>query len=485
MGGFSLWDNQSPYDVLAKRRAMYRPNFGEVQQPGIEAPQPVAQSQPEFEPTGPPDPSRMENMESQISRIDHPPMDGRSLLQKGLAEGLPVALGAIFGGSAGAGGAAQGVNAYNQEQSALEQNQRKSLIAEMENERNRQNQMALEKEKEKIAANSLAGAMERNKATIAGALERNNNTIEGANQRTQDTIEGANTRNSENVNSRNVNERNRLGESVRQFNAKQETGGFNLSPGQTHYDLQGKPIASNADIKPFVLPSGSTLASRSGATIATGSPKQPTAKTVQLMIPNGTGGYTLGSFGPGDTIPEGAVSSSGVNQLNMGTQTMRTSAARADVALDGIQSVMDKISANQSKLGPIMGRWNDFMQGKVGSDNPEFAALRTDLMFLTTSAAMTHAIGRLPENLREEFNHVMNAPQQTPQNLLAVMSRVKSWLEVNKEIMGGATQRIQNKGRQQVAGNASVKVQRNSATGQYRYSTDGGKTWQQGKPPNQ
>ncbi len=91
----------------------------------------------------------------------------------------------------------------------------------------------------------------------------------------------------------------------------------------------------------------------------------------------------------------------------------------------------------KDKLGPVSGRWNEFMQGKVGMDNPEFAGLRSDLLLLSSAVALAHARGRLPENLREEFDAAINSPKQNADNLIATINHIKPWMERQAHI-GGA-----------------------------------------------
>jgi hypothetical protein len=90
--------------------------------------------------------------------------------------------------------------------------------------------------------------------------------------------------------------------------------------------------------------------------------------------------------------------------------------------------VLARIDALAPKLGPLEGRWNEFMQGKVGGDDPDFAALRSDLLMMSSAVALAHAQGRLPENLREEFDNAINAPKQTPANLKATINTMLPWL---------------------------------------------------------
>ena len=199
------------------------------------------------------------------------------------------------------------------------------------------------------------------------------------------------------------------------------------------------------------------------------------APGVTMLVPNGAGGETVQRLTPGQTVAPGAQTAAGVNAVNTPTMQQRTASGRAATVVAMAPEVLSRIDAVAPKLGPIAGRWNDFMQGKVGSGDPDFAALRSDLLMMSSAVALAHAQGRLPENLREEFDHAINAPKQTPENLKATINTMIPWL-----------QKMQQQGRpdQQGGTNAPI-VQHSASTGQDRYSTDGGKTWQQGKPQSQ
>jgi hypothetical protein len=125
------------------------------------------------------------------------------------------------------------------------------------------------------------------------------------------------------------------------------------------------------------------------------------------------------------------------------TQAMKTAAYRANTALAGIPDVMADIDRMGDKLGPAMGRWNDFMQGKGGFNDPDFAGLRTDMTMLSTAVTLAHAQGRMSDALRQDFQTMLNQPKQTPQNIKATLGRVQKWMErqsnVN-QVGGGVTQ---------------------------------------------
>ena len=111
------------------------------------------------------------------------------------------------------------------------------------------------------------------------------------------------------------------------------------------------------------------------------------------------------------------------------TSQMKNVSAQAKLAAGQIPSIIKEVDDLKDQLGPVAGRWNEFMQGRVGTDNPAFAGLRADLMMQGTAVALAHARGRLPENLRQEFDNMINAPQQSPENIKAVLSHIQPWLE--------------------------------------------------------
>ncbi len=94
--------------------------------------------------TGPLQPTRLENLEAGYNRdYVNPPRPSlkQSLLQS-VAQVAPIAIGGLFGGEAGAAGAAQGVNELGQQQAALREAHRKELLGQIEAERGRQAKIA-------------------------------------------------------------------------------------------------------------------------------------------------------------------------------------------------------------------------------------------------------------------------------------------------------------------------------------------------------
>jgi len=156
------------------------------------------------------------------------------------------------------------------------------------------------------------------------------------------------------------------------------------------------------------------------------------------LVPNAeTGGYTAQTARPGASIAPGAVTASQAGSLNVPTTQQRNVAAQAQLVTEQMPGLIKEIQQNKDLLGPVAGRWNEFMQGKVGVDNPQMAGLRADLLMMSSAVALMHARGRLPENLREEFDRAINAPKQTPENLITTLQHINQWTAANINAMGG------------------------------------------------
>ena len=155
------------------------------------------------------------------------------------------------------------------------------------------------------------------------------------------------------------------------------------------------------------------------------------------VVPDGKGGHKLVRIYPGEAIPEGAQTQTGLNAVNTPTTQQRTAAGRAATVVAMTPDILQELDALGPKLGPIMGHWNDFWQGRIGANDPDFAGLKSDLTMFSSAVALAHAVGRLPENLREEFDHMINAPKQTPENIKATINHILPWMVKMQEQGGG------------------------------------------------
>lgn len=161
--------------------------------------------------------------------------------------------------------------------------------------------------------------------------------------------------------------------------------------------------------------------------------RPPQIAPIMMMVPNGNGGSTATVVRPGSNIAPGAQTAAGLNSVNTPTMTQRTAAGRAQTVIEMAPEVLARIDAAAPQMGPVAGRWNEFMQGRVGAPNQQMAELRSDLLMMSSAVALAHAQGRLPENLREEFDRAINAPHQTPANLKGTIQTMIPWLQKVQE----------------------------------------------------
>lgn len=74
----------------------------------------------------------------------------------------------------------------------------------------------------------------------------------------------------------------------------------------------------------------------------------------------------------------------------------------------GIQQLVDNLD-KEGKLGPLASRWNEFMAGRWGAGDPEYAALRTKMGLSTTLLMQAHVGSRGSSQMLEHFEDLANA----------------------------------------------------------------------------
>src|SRR6266850_157675 len=172
--------------------------------------------------------------------------------------------------------------------------------------------------------------------------------------------------------------------------------------------------------------------------------QKPTQEPGNYLPVTNAQGQTIGYLDPKSQHYTALSSIPGVTEALPGgvmqpkpTTQARNVASQAQLVHAETPKVLAEIDSMAGELGPFMGNWNKFMQGEVGMDDPKFAGLRADLLMYSSAVALAHARGRLPENLREEFDRAINAPKQSAANLRATITKIDSWMEDNMNIMGG------------------------------------------------
>lgn len=114
-----------------------------------------------------------------------------------------------------------------------------------------------------------------------------------------------------------------------------------------------------------------------------------------------------------------------VNKAQAGRDWLKlaTNQAPADASPDkmGIMQLVNKMDA-EGKLGTITSRWEDFMAGKVGAGDPEFAALRAKMGLSTTKLMQAHVGSRGGAFMLEHFEDLANAGKMNAPTLKSALA---------------------------------------------------------------
>ena len=118
------------------------------------------------------------------------------------------------------------------------------------------------------------------------------------------------------------------------------------------------------------------------------------------------------------------------NDPNKLTMMMRTQKQQAQATLPAIDKALDETEKVAQLLGPGAGRWNQFMQGKIGISDPAFAHYADEIGMVSTAVTLAHARGRMSNELFEHFQQMFDAGKQAPENMIQALDVAKEWLGV-------------------------------------------------------
>lgn len=121
------------------------------------------------------------------------------------------------------------------------------------------------------------------------------------------------------------------------------------------------------------------------------------------------------------------------------TNAMKTMKQQAQATLPEIDKAINETLAVKDLLGPEAGRWNDFIQGKIGISDPRFAHYRDEIHMVSTAVTLAHARGRMSNELFESFQKMFDAGKQSPENMIQALDVAQEWLTGYAEMgEGGA-----------------------------------------------
>lgn len=107
------------------------------------------------------------------------------------------------------------------------------------------------------------------------------------------------------------------------------------------------------------------------------------------------------------------------------TGTILTQSQRANMIEPQVAAISNSIDSIKSQLGPAVGRWNDLMTGKIGTNNPEFAKLGLKLELFSTALMQAHGL-RGEQYEKTLMNYFRSS--QSPDNLKARLQGANDYL---------------------------------------------------------
>ena len=112
------------------------------------------------------------------------------------------------------------------------------------------------------------------------------------------------------------------------------------------------------------------------------------------------------------------------------TASTRTQAQMAAGLLDHVDTIKQEIAnlGAQGKLGPLNGRFNEFMAGKIGNGDPDYVSLRTSLGLFQTALMKAHVGSRGSEMMMHHFQNLIDAGKMSPESLDAAMGSITQYL---------------------------------------------------------
>ena len=155
----------------------------------------------------------------------------------------------------------------------------------------------------------------------------------------------------------------------------------------------------------------------------------PAPKSEMVYIPDGKNGYKAVDIRPGQTIPAGAITRTGMNSVNVPTSVTRTMYESAPAVKSLAQQTATSIDRAEKKLGPLAGRWSDIWVGKVGATDPDIKKLRVDVALLTTRLMRMHVGGRGGEMMLKHFSELLDTAKDSPENMRAALTEIMQYAD--------------------------------------------------------
>lgn len=157
------------------------------------------------------------------------------------------------------------------------------------------------------------------------------------------------------------------------------------------------------------------------------------AKTVPMIVPDENGMPKVIMAGENTSLPETAVTPTQYGTAITPTTQIRTMAQRAAAQIPIIDNVTAEIDKQKDNLGPLTGRLNAFMTGKVGEGDPDYTYLKDKVDLIQTAMGIIHAGGRPSTQLIKKFEAMANAGRMDAPTLKAGLKAIREQMQAYAE----------------------------------------------------
>lgn len=109
----------------------------------------------------------------------------------------------------------------------------------------------------------------------------------------------------------------------------------------------------------------------------------------------------------------------------------------AKIVLPHLDKIEGLMNAAQTSLGTVKGKWSEMMTGKLGAENPAFSELRSELKLLSAAVTQMHTGARGGATYLKEFNDLLSAGGQNPENLKRAIKVTRGWAKDYADVSSG------------------------------------------------
>jgi hypothetical protein len=117
---------------------------------------------------------------------------------------------------------------------------------------------------------------------------------------------------------------------------------------------------------------------------------------------------------------------------------LKTMQQSAPHVLGLVESTRSSLEKAKDDMGPIKGRFSEFMAGKVGTTNKEWIAIRTNTKLLETRLMNMHVGARGGEYILKHFENIFAFGYQSPENMIQALDDVETYARQVKRSKFGA-----------------------------------------------